>query len=350
MSDLTDRISRAIAENGPLTLEQFWNIALFDPQAGYYTTGQPFGAQGDFTTSPEISQMFGELIGAWLVAAWRHIGRPASFALVEIGPGRGTLMADILRTVRQLDIAFLKAASIRLIEVSDALASAQLARLEAYDLPIVRHRNLAEVPEIPMLLVANELFDAIAIRQFRHDGANWCEQLVTTGESGFEWQLGPPVSGLPLAPHMPAPRLDDIFEASAPREALARAIGARIQAHGGAALMIDYGHERSGFGDTLQALHRHQPANPLAQPGYQDITSHVDFERLAIALAASGAKVSSIVPQGQFLLSLGLAQRADVLNRQADAQRLAGNGVGEMGELFKVLAVASQRLPLPPFD
>ena len=357
MNKLAGRIAEAIGASGPMSLERFWNIALFDRQDGYYTSRTPIGAAGDFTTAPEISQMFGELIGAWLVAAWRELGSPAPFALAEFGPGRGTLMADILRTARQIDVGFMKAARVRLIETSDRLADEQAQRLSRFDLPILRVRRLAEIEAMPLLLVANELFDAVAIRQYFFDGRNWRERLVGLEEDGFALVEGEPVADLAVPGE--APSAGAILEASPLREAIATELGARIAAQSGAALIIDYGHARSAFGDTLQALRAHGFADPLAEPGRHDITSHVDFERLGRALSEGGATVSPVMNQGAFLLSLGLAERAGILGRDADedgrdaieaaVRRLAGEAIGEMGALFKVIAAASAPLALPPF-
>lgn len=344
-----------------MTLAEFWNAALFDRADGYYTSRRPFGAEGDFITAPDISQMFGELIGAWLVAAWRALGRPSPFSLVEIGPGRGTLMADILRTVRQLDTGFARAARVHLVEVSDRLAGIQHERLSGFDLPLIRHRSIADIPDMPFLAVANELFDAIAIRQFVYDGETFRERLVDTlpGGGGFRFVEGPVG---PIAPpgSFPRPGAGDILEVSPERLHLSARLASMLARRTGAFLCLDYGHARSAYGDTLQALRGHAFADPLAEPGFHDITSHVDFAAIAEAMRQAGATVSPIVTQGQFLLALGLAERAGALGAARDeagraavasqARRLAGTGPGEMGDLFKVVAAASTALPLPPFD
>ena len=356
MSGLGARIAAQIRANGPIGLDRFWELALFDRRGGYYATCDPFGAAGDFTTAPEISQMFGELLGAWALAAWNALGRPSPFLFAEIGPGRGTLMADMLRTVRQLDPSFLKAARVRLVEVSDRLAAVQLDRLSSFDLPIARVRTLAELEPGPLLLLANEMFDAVPIRQFAFDGAAWRERLVglADGKAGFALIAADRTADLPVRGHAGA-----VLEVSPARDALAAAIGRRLANDGGAMLAIDYGHACSGFGDTLQALRRHGHADPLASPGEHDITSHVDFERLAAILRAGGLTVAPVAEQGAFLLALGLRERAAVLARsagnagrdalEAAVRRLSGTGENEMGRLFKVLAAASRPLGLPPF-
>lgn len=343
-----------------MSLERFWNIALFDRRDGYYSRGKPIGVDGDFTTAPEISQMFGELIGAWLLAAWRALGRPAPFVLAEFGPGRGTMMADILRTVRQLDLEFAKGARVRLIETSDRLAAEQIERLSRFDMAPVRVRRFSDLEGLPLFLVANELFDAVAVRQYRFRGGVWRERRVGAGEDGgFRFVEAENVA----AETLPLPAEDAhegaIFELSPLREAIASEIGAAIAARTGAALILDYGHARSAYGDTLQALRGHRFADPLVEPGSCDITSHVDFERLAGALGEAGARVSPVMEQGDFLVALGLLERAGRLGAGADeagrraieaaVRRLAGRGADEMGALFKVVAASSAALPLPPF-
>ena len=357
---LAERLAERIAAQGPMTLAEFWNAALFDPVDGYYTSRRPFGADGDFITAPDVSQMFGELVGAWLVAAWRALGSPSPFALAEIGPGRGTLMADILRTVRQLDTGFSRAARVHLIEVSDRLAGIQHERLSGFDMPLWRHRTIAELPAMPLLAVANELFDAIAIRQLVHDGTALRERLVANAPGGgFRFVEGPAgPAGIPA--RLPPLQAGDILEVSPDRQRLAARLGSLLAQRSGAFLCFDYGHAHGGHGDTLQAMRRHAFADPLLQPGHHDITSHVDFAALAQSMRQAGASVSPIVTQGRFLLALGLAERAGALGATRDeagraeiasqAHRLAGNGPGEMGDLFKVVAAASTALPLPPFD
>lgn len=357
---LAETIAATIRREGPITLERYWDLALFHPEHGYYRSRDPFGCGGDFVTAPEVSQMFGELLGAWLITAWRELGGPSPFVLAEMGPGRGTLMADILRTAVRLDPRFLKAARVTLVETSPRLARVQAERLAPFDLPIRHVRRLEDVAAAPLLLVANELFDAVAIRQFVAAPEGWREKHVALAPDGrLAFALAPahpgPVPG--LSAHLPVPTLGDTIEVSPQRDALSRAIAARLEAEGGAALIVDYGHARSAYGDTLQAVKDHAFADPLRTPGACDITSHVDFEAVAARFAESGLAVAPVMEQGEFLMRLGLAERAAQLGR-ADAQRaaiavaarrLAGRAAGEMGALFKVLAVASLSLDLPPF-
>lgn len=355
-------IAEVIRREGPIGIDRYWDLALFHREHGYYTSREPFGAGGDFVTAPDVSQMFGELIGAWLVAAWNGLGCPSPFVLAEIGPGRGTLMADILRTVRKIDIAFLKAARIALVETSERLQRVQAERLEGFDLPIRHVRRLADVDALPLLLVANELFDAVAIRQFVRGDGVWHEIVVelTGAEAlGFALRRAPEDVERSFPPGLPPAEPGTTLEISPQRDAIADAIAARLAAHGGAALMIDYGHAASAYGNTLQAMRDHGFADPLKSPGEVDITSHVDFQALSARFAKAGLCVAPIIGQGDFLIQLGLGERAAQLGRGRDeaeqaaimaaAHRLCGLGEDEMGALFKVLAVASVPLSLPPF-
>lgn len=345
-----------------MRLDRFWNVALFDREHGYYAAQDPFGTAGDFTTAPEISQMFGELIGAWLVAAWRGLGRPSPFVLCEIGPGRGTLTADILRSARQLDPDMLRAARVRLVETSDRLAARQIEHLSRFDLPIVRRRRLAELERLPLLLVGNELLDAVAIRQLRFSGGAWRERVIgIDADEALQLIDGPPLAAVPAAlTRLGLPTEGAVFEFSPERDAITATLANRLVADRGAALLIDYGHAASGFGDTLQALRRHRFAPALERVGEADITSHVDFERVLTVARECGVPHGALLSQGAFLVSLGLLERAGVLGAPLDeagragvtaaVHRLAGNGPDEMGDLFKVAALSTAELALPPFS
>lgn len=362
MNELARRIAAEIGETGPIGLDRYWNIALFDREHGYYTSREPFGRSGDFVTAPEVSQMFGELLGAWVAAAWRELDGPTPFLLVEIGPGRGTLMADMLRTIARIAPDCMRAVKVRLVETSDRLAAVQATTLERFDLPMRRVRRIAEIEGAPAIVVANELFDAIATRQFVFDGDAWRERCVAVSSTGrFEFVLCRNVHDLPdeLA-GAGSPLAGAVLEWSPAREAMAADLAARLARHGGAGLFIDYGHAATAFGDTLQALRGHAVADPLDRPGECDITSHVDFQRIAAAFRDHGLALSPVVTQGAFLLSLGLRERAAALAAGADAgeiagieaaaRRLAGSQPNEMGSLFKVLCAASGSLSLPPFE
>lgn len=356
---LTERLLSLIAENGPISVGDFISDALGHPQYGYYATRDPFGVDGDFTTAPEISQIFGELIGAWLVDAWETMGSPSLFQLVELGPGRGTLMSDILR-VAKLRPGFLKAARITMIENSGLLRVRQQKTLSGAHEHLIWRTSLDDVPEGPLLVVANEFFDCLPIRQFvrtaDQDEAPWRERLVGLNEagSGFcfvlsETRYADP-EGVP-----PRAKPEAIFETSPMGTHIIQDFSRRLQQHKGRVLIIDYGHGRSGFGDTFQAVKRHHYIHPLEQAGDVDVTSHVDFAALARAGRAAGVRVDGPVRQGDFLGRLGFDARLDRLLDQAgdNAEDLVNGSrrlvdPGGMGDLFKVLSISSPELPTPP--
>jgi NADH dehydrogenase [ubiquinone] 1 alpha subcomplex assembly factor 7 len=356
-------LARRIRLAGPLTLAQYMAEALGHPEHGYYRTRDPFGAAGDFTTAPEISQIFGELLGLWCVEMWQALGSPAALNLVELGPGRGTLMADALRAAR-LRPAFRAAATAHLVETSEgqrARQAATLAQAEPALMP-VWHDSLATVPDGPMLLLANELFDALPIHQFVRTADGWRERVVAlapdAGADGDSlcFGLAPPGPALALLAdaHRAAP-VGAIAEVSPAAIALAAEI-ARRAAVGGAALVIDYGPAASAAGDSLQAVRQHRPADPLAAPGEADLTAHVDFAALARAAREAGATVHGPLPQGTFLARLGLEMRAAALLRTASPAQARDIRAAvarlldpaEMGTLFKALAIVAPSLPVPP--
>lgn len=360
MSDgpLARRLKAQIAADGPTPLDVYWRAAMTDPEHGYYMGGHPIGAEGDFTTAPEISQIFGELIGLWLVDRWRQAGAPNPFALIELGPGRGQLMADALRAAR-LDPTFGDAANLILAEAGPEMRAEQAKRLAPHD-PDWRddwQSALAMADDMPIFLVANEFFDALPIRQFAWDGDAWRERLVGCEDDAFAFVAGPP--GLPpnaTPPDAADPPEGAILEVSTEREDAATAIARQVVASGGAALLIDYGHGTSKLGDSLQAIRDGQPADPLAMPGAADITSHVDFASLGRAAGKAGARPWGPVDQGAFLLALGAEARAEALKRRADAAGAAeiDRAVRRllhplaMGSLFKAMAITPPTSPPPP--
>ena len=345
-----------IRTDGPMSLADYMALCLGHPEHGYYTTRDPLGAAGDFTTAPEISQMFGEVLGLALAQAWMDQGRPAPFALAEAGPGRGTLMADVWRATAAVP-GFHAAAGVHLVETSPALRARQadaLARAGVPEAAVTWHDSLSALPEAPLFLLANEFFDALPIRQMQRDTAGWRERVVGLRDGQLTLGLSDPLEVPMLGYRLPDTAPGDIVEFSPAAQAAAAVIGARIAAHGGAALIVDYGDWRSR-GDTFQAVARHARADPLADPGGSDLTAHVDFEALARA-AAAAARTDPIVPQGVFLERLGISARA-----QALARRLTGTALqrhvaahrrlthpGEMGTLFKVLGLAPQGAPPLP--
>ena len=356
MSDLASHLRQLIERDGPISAARYMAEALTHPKHGYYMRGDPFGAAGDFTTAPEISQMFGELVGLWCVQWWNQMGRPASVNLVELGPGRGTLMADALRAARAVP-AFRAAIEVHLVEISPALRAHQRAALKG--LRPCWHDRLASVPDGPLILVANEFFDSLPIRQFQRAQDGWRERLVgLEPETGaFRFVLDPrgDAAARLIPPAVRGAPVGAIAEASPAGLALAREIGERLTAAGGAALIIDYGHARSAPGETLQAVRRHASHDVLAEPGTADLTAHVDFESLARAAAEAGARVYGPIPQGEFLEALGVGVRAEALIASATPAQAAGlraacrrlTDPAEMGALFKVLALADPRRPAP---
>lgn len=331
-----------------MAIDRYMGLCLGHPQYGYYVTRDPLGEKGDFLTAPEISQVFGELIGVWAAAVWRTMGEPDPVCLVELGPGRGTLMADMLRTFRRAAPGLAAAARVHLVETSPVLRERQRQLLG----PAPQwHARLEDVPDGPMILIANEFFDAIPIRQIERRDGRWHERVVGLAMGQLAIGLGAPVAAT-------GGEDGDIREPAPARSGIARAIGARLARHGGAALLIDYGHFESQPGDTLQAMRGHRFVPVTEAPGECDLTSHVDFEALGKALAGGGAAVCQTLSQRQFLIAMGVEARfaqlaagvdattRDILARQQ--ARLAEPS--QMGNLFKVLAATSPGLERPyPF-
>ncbi len=344
MSALGDILRRQIAATGPITVAEYMRSCLLHPQHGYYTTRDPLGAAGDFTTAPEISQMFGELVGLSLAQAWLDQGAPSPVVLAEPGPGRGTLMADALRATAAVP-GFHAALRLWLVEASPTLRAAQAQTLAQY---APRWADtLDALPQAPLLLVANEFFDALPIRQFARAGGGWAEIMVGLEDSGaLGFGRAPPAPLAALAHRLGDTADGDIVETCPEATPALTAIASRIARHGGAALIIDYGDWRSR-GDTLQAISGHAYAPPLADPGAADLTAHVDFEALARTATAAGAAHAPLTPQGAFLERLGITARAQALAQRLDGPALDAHVAAhrrlthpqEMGNLFKVLAL-----------
>ena len=353
MTPLGAEIAALIRQNGPIGVDRYMALCLGHPVHGYYRTRDPLGAQGDFTTAPEISQMFGELIGAWTAYVHGLMGQPDPLVLVELGPGRGTLMADALRTLRAA------APEMRvmphLVETSPVLRAVQERTLVGTG--ATWHTGIETLPSGPAIILANEFFDCLPVRQFERRPTGWHERQVGLGpQGGLVFGLSPePTPGLDAEGPEGA-----LMSVPAAGLALIRTLARRLKTVGGVLLAIDYGHTRPGFGDTLQALSDHSFADPLAEPGAADLTHHVDFGALARAARAEGADVHGPVDQRDFLLALGLQARAERLKSRAKevqglgidtaVDRLTEPGRRGMGNLFKVLAVSSPHLgPLPGF-
>ncbi len=362
---LEEILTSLIESHGPIRVADFMADALGHPQYGYYMTNSPFGEKGDFTTAPEISQVFGELIGAWLITAWEEIGAPSLFNLIELGPGRGTLMDDILRTAR-VRPKFLKAVRVYMIETSGRQRYEQQKKLQDAKVPVTWATEMHDIPLAPTLIIANEFFDCLPVRQFVHTGdkdkACWQERLVGVNKSskdgGLRFLLSEELHEIPAgAPATAKPK--DIFEVCEAATGIVHEIGRRLQDYKGRALIIDYGHGRSGFGDTLQAVRDHQYWPLLAKPGLADVTAHVDFGALARAGRDAELMVYGPELQSRFLTRLGLEQRLATLIKTADEQVSEQLRSGarrlvhpdEMGTLFKVLCMSSAGLGTPPgFD
>jgi len=357
MSALLDEIKALIAERGPITVEQYMQIALTHPERGYYMNRDPFGAAGDFTTAPEISQMFGELLGLWAAEVWTSLGSPRPVHLVELGPGRGTLMSDALRAARIVP-AFREALDVWLIETSPTLAAMQHELLLDAGAAVAWGQGLRDVPDGPAIVIGNEFLDALPVRQFVRVNGQWRERIVrldSEGELAFDVAEKPELHINAAAPN------GEILEVNPAGHRFMFQLGARLVKQGGAALLIDYGHAVTGFGDTLQALRAHRYVDPLAAPGDCDLTAHVDFAAMARSAKATGAQVYGPIDQGDFLRAIGIDLRTKALIERTTLERaeevkrtrerLVGKAKGEMGALFKALAVTDRKTPPPPgFD
>ena len=360
-SPLESEIRRLIGIAGPMPVAEYMRLCLTHPQFGYYVNRDPLGARGDFITAPEISQMFGELIGLWLVSVWQQMGAPENVRLIELGPGRATMLIDALRAAKTVP-GFHAAVVLHLVEISPALKKVQEERLEPLGLPALWHTAFADVPPGPCLIVANEFIDALPVHQAVKQADGWHERAVSVAADGrleiaaarepmrhFESTLP---HGLRLSPE------GSIYEWRA--DAVALEIGRRVRKDG-AALVIDYGHAWYGLGETLQAVSGHAFTDPLRSPGLVDLTAHVDFGALAQTAESMGARVHGPVAQRDWLRQLGIDQRAAALKAHAPygkafeidqaLSRLTAGGSRGMGELCKVIAFADPKLEsLPGFN
>jgi NADH dehydrogenase [ubiquinone] 1 alpha subcomplex assembly factor 7 len=360
-SPLESEIRRLIAVAGPMPVAEYMQLCLTHPQYGYYINRDPLGAGGDFITSPEISQMFGELIGLWMAAVWQQMGAPKNVRVVELGPGRGTMIFDALRAARVVK-GFREALVLHLVEISPALQQVQQRRLDNLDVAMLWHATYEEVPDGPSIVVANEFIDALPVHQAVKQADGWHERVVDVAPDG-SLAFGIARDTLPF------------FEAAMPRElrraatgaifewrsdSLALELGRRLR-RDGAALLIDYGHSQFGLGDTLQAVAAHSFSDPLRAPGQADLTAHVDFGALAQCAESMGAEIHGPIRQRDLFLRLGIEERAAALKASASLEnaadieiafsRLIAEGARGMGELFKAIAIADPKLgPLPGFE
>lgn len=362
LSPLEQEIRQLIAADGPLSVARYMELCLAHPVHGYYVTRDPFGMHGDFTTAPEISQMFGELIGLWAAAAWRAMGAPSLVVFTELGPGRGTLMLDALRAAKLVP-EFRAALSIALVETSPVLRAQQEAALRDIDAKVTWHSDLTEVADGPLIVIANEFFDALPVHQAVKTLSGWHDRMVGLNDEGkFVFALNP--DPIPSFESILPQRLRNappgaVFEWRSDR--IVNELCRRLCDFGGVALTIDYGHSEMGLGDTLQAVRAHAHVDPLERPGDNDLTAHVDFSALAGAARHAGVRAFGPLTQRDFLGRLGIEARAGRLKAgatQAQAgdidaalARLIGTGRSEMGALFKALALAHPNLQtLPAFD
>jgi SAM-dependent MidA family methyltransferase len=358
---LDAEIRRLIGIAGPMPIAEYMRLCLTHPQHGYYVNRDPLGSGGDFVTSPEISQMFGELIGLWMGSVWQQMGAPENVRIIELGPGRGTLMHDALR-VAKIVKGFRDALVVHLVEVSPALQQVQQRMLEDLDAAVLWHSAIEDVPPGPSIIVANEFIDALPVHQAVKQGGGWHERVIEIAPDG-QFVIGAAPEALPH------------FEAAMPRglrrapegaifewrsDGIALELGRRTRQEG-AALIIDYGHAQFGLGDTLQAIAGHSFTDPLRAPGKADLTAHVDFEALSQCAESMGARIHGPIRQRDLFLRLGITQRAAGLKANAPPDkaaeidialaRLIAEGARGMGELFKAIGIADRQLgPLPGFE
>lgn len=361
MNKLKQEIIAKIQKNGPLGVDEYMRLCLSDPQSGYYTTKKHiFGQKGDFTTSPEISQIFGECLSIFMVLNWQRMGAPAAFISCELGPGRGTLVDDILRSLKKISPECFKAAQWHLIETSASLRQIQQQKLASHNVCASWHESLEELPPLPLLLIGNEVLDALPIQQWVKKGDKMYERKITTTAEGELAFTLSPCGAASFGHHTTLLPQGKILETAPERAALVQDISQHLHSFGGMALFIDYGTNQPAYGDTLQALSHHNYSDIFAAPGEDDLTSHVDFFTLAQALKEKGT-LSYIQTQANFLFALGAQQRAQRLCQEqkseikqkivADLERLTSPQ--QMGQLFKAFcfsATISEPLPFTQQD
>ncbi|MCW8914874.1 MAG: SAM-dependent methyltransferase [Magnetovibrio sp.] len=360
MNALFDIIKAEIEADGPITVARYMELALAHPEHGYYQKQDPFGEDGDFVTAPEISQMFGEILGLWMAVVWQGMGEPDPLNLVELGPGRGTLMADALRAAHALE-DFDDAVRMWMIETSPALREKQKEMLKPAMLMPAWRDSFEEVGPGPLIVIANEFFDALPIQQIARADDGWRERLIGMNDEGdkFEYTLSEDLADSSVVPEelRNSTPPGSIFEYQPASQAIMRQISERVVKEGGVALFIDYGHIEHGIGETLQAVKDHKFTDVLKNPGDVDLTAHVDFLQLTKVAEEAGATVLGPVPQGAFLERLGLGQRANALMMNGNEDQVAEidaaykrlTDAEEMGTLFKVIAIVPPGFGVPPW-
>jgi NADH dehydrogenase [ubiquinone] 1 alpha subcomplex assembly factor 7 len=352
---LANDLRRMILMEGSVTVERYMALCLGHPQYGYYMTRDPLGVSGDFTTAPEMSQMFGELIGLWVAQCWLDMGQPNPIRLVECGPGRGTLMSDALRAALVVP-GLSQALRVELIETSPVLKAKQLRALSGCGVPVAWHADMATIPEgDPLIVVGNEFLDALPIRQYVRQDGKWHERLVGFEKDCFVFGLARDFEAS-IVQNAPE---GSVLELGVVAAGFLKELAYRLKADGGVALFLDYGHVKSGFGDTLQAVKHHKFVEPILTPGEADITAHVDFDALIRVAQSVGLPHFGPLEQAAFLRILGLDVRAENLLGKAkdDTQRHAVASAHKrltditptgMGRLFKAIAFAAPGQPVPP--
>ena len=361
MSPLEAYIKQLIKKMGPIPVSQYMSLVLGHPKYGYYQKQNPLGVKGDFITSPEISQVFGEVCGMYLASIWQKFGRPNQTRLVELGPGRGTMISDILRAASFVP-NFLQSLSVHLVETSRVLRTEQenLLKKKFGEIEVNWHVSLDQIPEGPVLVVANEFFDALPVEQFIKTQTGWNQRCVGLSEAEELTFAECPIDqrlefNIPFYVEETA-KIGEIYEICFPAHQVVKELSKRIGKNGIGALIIDYGHIEAGLGDTLQAVRKHKYADPLISPGDSDLTTHVDFNALYQIADLDDARVSGPVRQGSFLESIGIIERTEVLARNMPPNLVgdfvaATNRLTEpkgMGSLFKVMVITNRQLPTPP--
>lgn len=348
---LEEHLKKLITNNGPITIAQFMADSLTHPEHGYYQKQKPFGKEGDFTTSPEISQIFGELVGIWCASVWQQMGSPANISIVELGPGRGTLMKDFIRGTKHVN-GFHKAMEIHMVEVSRQLQQVQQKNLKESHGNIHWHSDMTSLPAKTSIFIANEFFDALPIHQYEKTTKGWCEKLMDIADGKLAFTLASPIS-LP-GEHKNAAN-GNTLEACPTAITIMQDISARIEMENGAALIIDYGYIGKVYKDTLQAVKNHKYHPILEDIGSADITAHVNFSELSKAATEYDVNICNTITQRDFLLALGIELRTQSLIKNANdkqkqqitsaTERLIN--ADEMGNLFKVLAITGKNLTTP---
>jgi len=360
MGALADHLKRRIENEGLLSVADYMAEALGHPDFGYYRGADRLGLSGDFTTAPEISQMFGELIGLWSAVVWQAMGRPDPVMLIELGPGRGTLMADFLRAGRDVP-GFIDAIRLQLVETSSGFRARQQEHLASTDLvqSPTWHEAINTIPVGPTIVVANEFFDALPIRQFIKTETDWRERMVDVVPEGGEFCFAlseVAVDVALLSPGVLDAPVGAVFETCPASLAISEWIGRRLNRAGGAALLLDYGSAGISMGDTLQAVRGHQYHDVLCDAGEADLTAHVDFSALGRAVDPVGVAIYGPLDQGHFLERLGIRARLDNLLVGATAAQATDLRAGYrrlidplgMGKLFKAMVMVDKNIGPPP--